>query len=107
MTTNEKGSISPQSETQNKGNHFVSQYKTVYQSFKERPKTTLEVAVETGILRNNITWYVAEMEEDGLIQVVKTGLDPYTRVRVGFYSTDEVLFTKPDVLQLNLFEDAI
>ena len=45
MTTNEKGSNSPQSETQDKDNHFVSQYQIVYQSFLERPKTTLRIFV--------------------------------------------------------------
>jgi hypothetical protein len=90
-------------ETQDKDNHFVSQYQTVYQSFKERPKTMLQVSIETGILRANICRYIAEMEEKGHIQVIRKGFCPYTHFVAGFYSTDEALFTNPNVLQLNLF----
>jgi hypothetical protein len=91
-------------EKQDKDNHFVSQYKTVYQSFKERPKTMLQVCIETGILRANICRYIAEMEEKGHIQIIRKGYCPYTHFVAGFYSTDEALFTKPDVSQLNLFD---
>jgi hypothetical protein len=42
-----------------KDNHFVSQYQTFYQFFKERPKTMLQVSIETGILRANICRYIA------------------------------------------------
>ena len=99
--------VLPAQTKQCKGNHFESQYKIVYQSFNEYPKTTLMVAIETGVLRNCITWHVAEMEKRGLIQVVKTGLDPYTKVLAGFYSTDEALFTKSNIQQLNLFDNGI
>ncbi|MDR2475712.1 MAG: hypothetical protein LBD45_07620 [Bacteroidales bacterium] len=92
------------SETQRKDTHFVSQYQTVYHSFKERPKTMLEVSIETGILRANICRYIAEMEEKGHIQVIRKGYCPYTRFVAGFYSTDEALFTTPKVQQLNLFD---
>jgi hypothetical protein len=87
-----------------KDNHFVSQYQIVYQSFKERPKTMLQVSIETGILRANICRYIADMEEKEHIQVIRKGYCPYTHCRAGFYSTDEALFTKPDVSQLNLFD---
>ena len=102
ITENKKGDESP-AQNQDKDKHFEIQYKTVYQSFKERPKTTLEVAIESGILRNCITWYVAEMEEKGLIQIIRKGADPFTHFKAGFYSTDEALFKVPEVQQLNLF----
>ncbi|MDR1054873.1 MAG: hypothetical protein LBL90_03415, partial [Prevotellaceae bacterium] len=54
-------------ETHNKDTHFDTQYQTVYQSLKERPKTMLEVSLETGILRANICRYVADMKEKGYI----------------------------------------
>ena len=87
MNTNNKGGIT-RPENQDKDNHFVSQYKTVYQSFKERPKTMLEVSIETGILRANICRYIAEMEEKGQIQVIRKGYCPYTQFVAGFYSTN-------------------
>jgi hypothetical protein len=108
MGTKEKATITAAAiETQSKDNHFVSQYQTVYQSFKERPKTMLQVSIETGILRANICWYIAEMEDKGYIQVIRKGLCPFTHFCAGFYSTDEALFTKPDALQLNLFDYGI
>ena len=94
----------PQHSSNDKGNHFESQYQIVYQSFLERPKTTLEAALETGVLRNCITWHVAEMEKRELIQVIRKGFDPYTGFLAGFYSTDTNLFDKPKVKQLDLFD---
>jgi hypothetical protein len=86
-----------------KGTSFIPQYQIVHQSFKERPKTMLEVSIETGILRANICRYAAKMEENGQIQVIRKGYCPYTHFKAGFYSTDESLFTKSDVVQLSLF----
>jgi hypothetical protein len=88
-----------------KDTDFRTQYQKVYQSFKERPKTMLQVFIETGILRANICRYVADMENKGHIQVIRKGYCPYTHAVAGFYSTDEALFTKPIVSQLNLFDD--
>lgn len=51
-----------------KDSDFGSQYQIVYQCFKERPKSMLDVFLETGILRANICRYVADMENKGLIQ---------------------------------------
>ena len=90
-----------------KDNHFVSQYQTVYQSFKERPKTMLEASLETGILRANICRYIAEMEDKGQIQVIRKELCPFTHFRAGFYSTNEALFHRPAAVQLKLFDDGI
>jgi len=104
---NEKGSKAPNPETQDKDTHFVSQYKTVYQSFMERPKTMLMVCIDTGIMRENICRYVATMEEQGLIQIIKKGYCPYTHYVAGFYSTDKDLFTKSNVQQLNIFDNGI
>jgi hypothetical protein len=91
--------------TQNKGTDFQTQYKIVYQSFKERPKTMLEVFLMTGILRANICRYVADMERKGLIKLIRKGYCPYTHCVAGFYSTDEALFAKSIISQLNLFDD--
>ena len=107
MEAKEKATITAAQKLPYEDNHFVSQYKTVYQSFKERPKTMLQVSIKTGILRANICRYIAEMEEHGYIQVIKKGCCPYTHFIAGFYSTDEALFSKPDVLQLNLFDNGI
>jgi predicted transcriptional regulator len=106
METKIKATIS-RPKTQHKDNHFISQYQTVYQYFKERPKTMLEVSIETGILRANICLYIAEMEEKGQIQRIRKGLCPFTHFKAGFYSTDEALFTKSNVSQLNIFYNGV
>ena len=51
-----------------KGSDISTQYQTVYQSFKERPKTMLDVSLETGILRANICRYVANMKDKTLFR---------------------------------------
>ncbi|MDR1584203.1 MAG: hypothetical protein LBS55_13285 [Prevotellaceae bacterium] len=108
MKEKEKAAITAApAEPRHKDNHFAPQYEAVYKSFKERPKTMLQASIETGILRANICRYIADMEEKGYIQVIRKGRCPYTRFRAGFYSTDEALFTKSHVVQLNLFDDVV
>jgi hypothetical protein len=94
-------------ETHGKDNHFFNQCKIVYQSFMKSPKTMMQVSIETGILRANICRYVDKMKKEGQIQVVRKGLCPITHCRAGFYSTDKALFTKLNVVQLNLFDYGI
>ena len=91
--------------TQGKDTNFINQYRIVYLSFRERPKTMLEVSKETGILRANICRYVAKMEDNRQIQLIQKGLCPISKDRAGFYSTNENLFIKLDISQLNLFDD--
>ena len=97
----------PEHSSEGKDSHFVNQFQTVYHCFLEKPKTTLMAALETGVLRNCITWYVAEMEAEGRIQVIRKGKDPFTHFTAGFYSTDDDLFVKSKVKQLSLFDNGI
>ena len=106
MKGNNKGDLS-RPETHHKGNDFASQYKIVYQSFLEQPKTMLQVSVETGILRANICRYVDDMRDKNLAQEIRKGHCPFTHFVAGFYSTDKTLFVKSNVSQLNLFDDGI
>jgi len=88
-----------------KGSDISTQYQTVYQSFKERPKTMLDVSLETGILRANICRYVANMEDKELIQLLYKTEDEHTRSKAGYYTTDKTLFRKDNnQQQLNLWE---
>lgn len=89
--------------THDKGNEFRAQYQTVYQSFKEHPKTMLDVSLETGILRANICRYVADMEDKGLIQLLYKTEDEHTKFTAGYYTTDKELFNQVDNQQLKLF----
>lgn len=87
-----------------KDSGFRSQYQIVYQSFKERPNTMLDVFLETGILRANICWYVADMEDKGLIQLLYKMDDVHTKFKAGYYTTDKILFREVEDKQLKLWE---
>jgi hypothetical protein len=104
MKRKEKTAITAANQNYDKDSHFQTQYQIVYQAFKERPKTMLEVSIETGILRANICRYIAEMEKHKQIQIIRKGYCLHTHFMAGFYSTDEALFIKPTVSQLNLFD---
>ena len=84
--------------------NFHSQYQLVYQSFKEKPKTMLDVFIETGILRANICRYVAGMKEKGIIQLLYKKDDKHTKSKAGYYTTDKTLFHKVDNKQYNTQE---
>ena len=78
----------------NKDTHFLSQYQVVYTSFMQQPKTMLDVSLETGILRANICRYVAEMEDKGIIRLIRKGEDIHTKATAGYYTTNKELFPK-------------
>lgn len=86
-----------------KGNGLQAQYQIVYQSFKDHPKTMLDVSLETGILRANICRYVANMEDKGLIQLLYKTEDEHTKFTAGYYTTNKELFHLVDNRQLKLF----
>lgn len=86
-----------------KDNEFRSQYQTVFQSFKDRPKTMLDVSLETGILRANVCRYVADMEDKGLIQLLYKAGDENTKFMAGYYTANKELFNQVDKRQLKLF----
>ena len=88
-----------------KDSNSRSQYKIVYQSFKERPKTMLDVSLETGILRANICRYVADMEDKGIIQLLYKTDDEHTKFTAGYYTTNKSMFRKNSDRQLKLWED--
>ena len=73
----------------NKDKIFAGQMKRVYKSFSERPKTMLQVATETNILRANLCRYIAKWKKQNKIELVKFGICPITKHRAGFYYTGE------------------
>lgn len=90
-------------QTRCKDSNYSSQYQIAYQSFKEYPKTMLDVSLETGILRANICRYVADMEDKGLIQLIYKKKDEHTGTTAGYYTTNKGLFNQEDDRQLKLF----
>ena len=79
-----------------------TQMQAVYEAFRERPKTTKIVSVETGIQRCNITRYVATWEKRNLITTVKKAKCPVTKHEAKFYSTDPARI--PELGQQALFD---
>jgi len=76
------------------------QTRRTFEAFRERPKTMLEVATETGILRGNICRYVATFEKHNKITIVKEGPCPISKHKAKFYSTDPKYFpreTQPEL----------
>ena len=107
MTIRKKVASSTTNPPKDKGKDmdFRTQYKIVYQSFLERPKTMLDVFLQTGVLRANICRYVADMEDRGIIQLLYKKEDSHTKFRAGYYTTDKALFQKIKDKQYNLWED--
>jgi hypothetical protein len=77
------------------------QTKRTFEAFREQPRTMLEVAKLTGILRANVCRYVAHFRKHGKIVEVKEGPCPISKHKAGFYSTDPQYF--PAETELDLF----
>ena len=72
---------------EHKGSYFSNQMLLVFWAFSERPKTMLEVSVETGVRRANICRYVAKWEEDNRIEFIGLALCKVSNWRAGYYQT--------------------
>src|SRR5690554_3824523 len=72
--------------------NFQGQIKRVFAALYRQPKTMLMVSIETGILRANICRYVAELEKENRICIVREGICPISKHRAGFYTTNPELF---------------
>ena len=81
-----------------KDTKFNRQYQIVYDSFSEFPKSMMMVEVETGIMRTNITRYVAVMKRQGTIKLIKKDVCPISGMsNVGFYQTNANIQPAPYV----------
>lgn len=98
-----KKSLNTSNQSQDKSKQFNAQFIRVYEAFKQGSSTMLMVSVKTGILRANICRYVAQMEKNGIIKLVKNELCNVSKFRAGYYTTDENLF--PEDNQYKLFNN--
>ena len=88
-------SINPFGSEQPKGKHFISQQQAVLHAFFPGCKTMKMVAVETNVMRSNITKYVSDWKALGKIEKIRTGRCPITKhPKVGFYTTDPRCFNQ-------------
>ncbi len=80
---------------------FKAQLVRVYNAFKVKPSTMLEVAKATNVMRSNICWYVDDLIEQNRIAFIRkrkctiTGY-PY----VNEYTADIDLFPKSNQLKM-------
>lgn len=81
------------------GNGFIkdsklTEYQQVYRAFfSDKPKNALQVSIETGIRRANITRYIGRMKRTDRIAVIYIGMCPITKHgKVQFLTTkfDEI-----------------
>ena len=73
----------------------LTEYQQVYRAFfSDKPKNALQVSIETGIRRANITRYIGRMKRTDRIAVIYIGMCPITKHgKVQFLTTkfDEIL----------------
>ena len=83
--------------------HNPSDLAKVLDYFRYTTGTTLDCMFATGVLRNCITWYVRDLEQMGLLQVIYRAKDKRTHFMAKHYSADPSMWqNKPDT-QLSLF----
>lgn len=77
--------------------------KAVFNWFERNVGTTLDAMFATGILRNSITYYVAHLENAGLLQPIKKDFDRTTHRLAKHYTANKSLWLKQRYVQLQLF----
>lgn len=82
------------SSSQNKDRKIKVQEQIIFEAFKEKPSTMLEVAKKTGIERAYICWSIKHFREENKIGLVKKGLCSISKHRAGYYSADPDIFQK-------------
>jgi hypothetical protein len=87
----------------------MSQKAIIRKALREYPKTMLMTAIQTGIMRSNVTEYIRQLKEQGLVFLVKVAPCKASKSGrcAGYYSTNEKFRSgEPDIPQLNLpFDD--
>ena len=75
-----------------KDKHYQTQMQVVFDALLKQPKTMLMVEVETGIMRSNITRYVAKWKKQDCIKIVRFGICPISKsTGVQFLTTNPEL----------------
>lgn len=87
-----KSNFNPLHKRQRQDTYFKAQMKRVFTALCKQPKTMLMIEVETGIMRSNITWYVAKWRKQNCIEIVRLGICPISkRTGVQFLTTNPEL----------------
>ncbi len=70
---------------------FSIQLEAVAVAFSKQPKTMLQVAIETGILRANICRHVETLRKANRIDMIYKGLCPITGYPAQYFQTFDVI----------------
>ena len=74
--------------------------------FRYKVATTLDAALDLGMLRNSITWYVRDLEAMGLLQAICKRPDATTGYKANYYSANPSLWVrKPQQLSLSTLKE--
>lgn len=60
--------------------------------FRYNVGTSLDCSRATGVLRNNITWYIADLEEMGMLHAIEKRPDRTTGFPAKHYSADPTIW---------------
>lgn len=85
----------------------ISDLAKVLMYYQYKTGTSLDAALNLGILRNSITYYIRDLENLGLLGVVCKRPDSHTGHMAKHYSANPKLWraTKPQQLELSLFSE--
>lgn len=75
----------------------------VFEFFRYKVGTSLDCALATGILRNSVTWYISDLEEEGLLQAICRQKDATTGYSANHYTADKSKWVHRGPVQLSLF----
>lgn len=93
MENNHRTALKSLCKSYNKDKHFQGQMQRVFTAFLRHPKTMLTVSVETGVMRSNITRYVAKWRKQNRIKTIRKGICPISKsTGVQFLTTNPDLF---------------
>ena len=76
----------------------------VLEYFRYKVGTTLDAMIDTGILRNSITWHVDALQKMNLLFVAYRKPDRNTGFMANHYTADQSKQQKVDDRQLSLFD---
>ena len=72
----------------------------VLEFFRYKIATSLDCARATGILRNSVTWYIAYLEDTGMLQALYKAKDHTTKHMAKHYTADQRLWKESKELSL-------
>lgn len=79
----------------------------VFEFFRYTTGTTLDCAIATGVLRNSITYYVADLEKLEMLKPVCRTADSTTGRMAKHYSANPAKWAHQRFKQLELFEKEV